>query len=102
MWMKVSFSWIYVSERFIDQLGPCSLHFTTTFQSITQSTLSTQVSYKMNQGNLTDHGNNRDIHPQRIHLSIKRSKRCRTCRHILIRPEQKAQITRFKIKLVAM
>ncbi|KAJ8653638.1 hypothetical protein O0I10_010675 [Lichtheimia ornata] len=44
----------------------------------------------------------KDIHPQRIHLSIKRSKRCRTCRHILIRPEQKAQITRFKIKLVAM
>ncbi|KAF7729555.1 hypothetical protein EC973_004230 [Apophysomyces ossiformis] len=42
------------------------------------------------------------IHPQRIHLSIKRSKRCRTCRHILIKPEQKAQATRFKIKLVAM
>lgn len=42
------------------------------------------------------------IHPQRIHLRIKRSKRCRTCRHILIKPEQKAQATRFKIKLVAM
>ncbi|RCH94591.1 hypothetical protein CU097_010151 [Rhizopus azygosporus] len=42
------------------------------------------------------------IHPQRIHLAIKRSKRCRTCRHILIKPEQKAQATRFKIKLVAM
>ncbi|KAI8086676.1 dynactin p62 family-domain-containing protein [Halteromyces radiatus] len=42
------------------------------------------------------------IHPQRIHLCIKRSKRCRTCRHILIKPEQKAQATRFKIKLVAM
>ncbi|KAI9365065.1 dynactin p62 family-domain-containing protein [Pilaira anomala] len=42
------------------------------------------------------------IHPQRIHLAIKRSKRCRNCRHILIKPEQKAQATRFKIKLVAM
>lgn len=42
------------------------------------------------------------VHPQRIHLSIKRSKRCRNCRHILIKPEQKAQATRFKIKLVAM
>ncbi|CAO0792930.1 unnamed protein product [Mucor circinelloides] len=42
------------------------------------------------------------VHPQRIHLAIKRSKRCRNCRHILIKPEQKAQATRFKIKLVAM
>ncbi|CAO3687201.1 unnamed protein product [Umbelopsis ramanniana] len=42
------------------------------------------------------------LKPQRIHLRIKRSKRCRTCRHILIKPEQKAQATRFKIKLVAM
>ncbi|KAI8331304.1 dynactin p62 family-domain-containing protein, partial [Chlamydoabsidia padenii] len=42
------------------------------------------------------------LHPQRTHLSIKRSKRCRTCRHILIKPEPKAQTTRFKIKLVAM
>ncbi|ORZ10525.1 dynactin subunit 4 [Absidia repens] len=42
------------------------------------------------------------LYPQRIHLCVKRSKRCRTCRHILIKPEQKAQTTRFKIKLVAM
>ncbi|KAI8979681.1 dynactin p62 family-domain-containing protein, partial [Mycotypha africana] len=42
------------------------------------------------------------INPQRVHLAIKRSKRCRNCRHILIKPEQKAQATRFKIKLVAM
>ncbi|KAI8371396.1 dynactin p62 family-domain-containing protein [Radiomyces spectabilis] len=42
------------------------------------------------------------INPQRVHLCIKQSKRCRTCRHILIKPEQKAQATRFKIKLVAM
>jgi dynactin-4 len=41
------------------------------------------------------------LHPQRTHLRIKRSKRCRTCRHFLIKPEPKAQTTRFKIKLVA-
>ncbi|CAI2177197.1 17281_t:CDS:2 [Funneliformis geosporum] len=40
--------------------------------------------------------------PQRIHLRTKRVKRCRSCRHILIKPEQKAQATRFKIKLVAL
>ncbi|ORX52689.1 dynactin p62 [Hesseltinella vesiculosa] len=42
------------------------------------------------------------VQPQRIHLTIKRAKRCRHCRHILVKPEQKAQATRFKIKLVAM
>nr|CAG8442245.1 14822_t:CDS:2 [Entrophospora candida] len=41
------------------------------------------------------------LQPQRIHLRTKRIKRCRQCRHILIKPEQKAQATRFKIKLVA-
>ncbi|CAG8685002.1 20450_t:CDS:2 [Dentiscutata erythropus] len=41
------------------------------------------------------------LQPQRIHLRTKRVKRCRSCRHILIKPEQKAQATRFKIKLVA-
>ncbi|CAJ0758009.1 12234_t:CDS:2 [Entrophospora sp. SA101] len=39
---------------------------------------------------------------KRIHLRTKRIKRCRQCRHILIKPEQKAQATRFKIKLVAL
>lgn len=43
-----------------------------------------------------------NLAPQRILLRIKRSKRCRACRHILIKPEQKAQATRFKIKLVAL
>ncbi|CAG8497472.1 6797_t:CDS:10 [Diversispora eburnea] len=42
------------------------------------------------------------LQPQRIHLRTKRIKRCRSCRHILIKPEQKAQATRFKIKLVAL
>jgi dynactin-4 len=41
------------------------------------------------------------LRPQRTHLRIKRSKRCRTCRHFLIKPEPKAQTIRFKIKLVA-
>ncbi|KAJ1994472.1 hypothetical protein H4R33_000256 [Dimargaris cristalligena] len=40
--------------------------------------------------------------PQRVALRSKRSKRCRGCRHILIKPEQKAQVTRFKIKFIAM
>ncbi|RKP14188.1 dynactin p62 family-domain-containing protein [Piptocephalis cylindrospora] len=42
------------------------------------------------------------IRPERIHLRAKRSKRCRSCRHILIKPEQKAIATRFKIKLMAI
>ncbi|RPB24145.1 hypothetical protein L211DRAFT_857418 [Terfezia boudieri ATCC MYA-4762] len=35
-------------------------------------------------------------------LRTKRSKRCRACRHILVKPEPKVQSTRFRIKLVAM
>ncbi|KND02559.1 uncharacterized protein SPPG_03017 [Spizellomyces punctatus DAOM BR117] len=41
------------------------------------------------------------LYPQRIQLRTKRSKRCRKCEHILVKPEQKAQSTRFKIKLMA-
>lgn len=37
----------------------------------------------------------------RIPLRSKRSKRCPACAHILIKPEQKAQSVRYKIKLVA-
>ncbi|THH20604.1 hypothetical protein EW146_g779 [Bondarzewia mesenterica] len=43
----------------------------------------------------------RDLRPLRIPLHSKKSKRCPTCRHILIKPEQKAQSVRYKIKLVA-
>lgn len=43
----------------------------------------------------------RDLRPQRTPLQSKRSKRCPECKHILIKPEQKASSTRFKIKLVA-
>ena len=35
-------------------------------------------------------------------LRTKRSKRCRTCRHILVKPEAKVQSTRYRIKLVAI
>ena len=42
-----------------------------------------------------------DLRPLRIPLQSKKSKRCPSCRHILIKPEQKAQSVRFKIKLVA-
>ncbi|CAJ0914138.1 4998_t:CDS:2, partial [Entrophospora sp. SA101] len=42
------------------------------------------------------------IQSRRTHLRTKRVKRCRQCRHILIKPEQKAQSTRFKIKLIAL
>ncbi|EIN12571.1 dynactin p62 [Punctularia strigosozonata HHB-11173 SS5] len=42
-----------------------------------------------------------DLRPLRIPLQSKKTKRCSTCRHILIKPEQKAQSVRYKIKLVA-
>lgn len=42
------------------------------------------------------------LHPQRIHLRIKKSRRCKSCRHILVKPEQKAQATGFKINLIAL
>ncbi|KXN88091.1 Dynactin subunit 4 [Leucoagaricus sp. SymC.cos] len=43
----------------------------------------------------------KDLRPLRIPLHFKRSKRCPVCTHILIKPEQKAQSVRYKIKLVA-
>ncbi|EIW74689.1 hypothetical protein CONPUDRAFT_85806 [Coniophora puteana RWD-64-598 SS2] len=42
-----------------------------------------------------------ELRPLRIPLHSKVTKRCPTCRHILIKPEQKAQSVRYKIKLVA-
>jgi dynactin 4 len=42
-----------------------------------------------------------DLKPLRIPLHSKKSKRCPACRHILVKPEQKAQSVRYKIKLVA-
>ena len=43
----------------------------------------------------------RDLRPLRVPLHSKVSKRCPSCTHILIKPEQKAQSVRYKIKLVA-
>ncbi|KAJ2358956.1 hypothetical protein IWW50_000350 [Coemansia erecta] len=43
----------------------------------------------------------RNKEPQRIRLHMKMSRRCRICHHILIKPEPKAQATRFKIQLMA-
>ncbi|GJJ15647.1 hypothetical protein Clacol_009925 [Clathrus columnatus] len=43
-----------------------------------------------------------DLRPLRIPLHSKKSKRCPSCRHILIKPEQKAQSVKYKIKLVAV
>jgi dynactin-4 len=42
-----------------------------------------------------------DLRPIPYPLRTKRSKRCRTCRHILSKPEAKVQTTRFRIRLVA-
>ena len=43
-----------------------------------------------------------DVKPVATLLRTKRSKRCRTCRHILVKPESKVQSTRFRIRLVAL
>ncbi|KAI9822035.1 MAG: hypothetical protein M1832_003207 [Thelocarpon impressellum] len=42
-----------------------------------------------------------DVYPVATLLRTKRSKRCRACRHILVKPESKVQSTRFRIRLVA-
>lgn len=43
-----------------------------------------------------------DLRPIAYVLRTKRSKRCKTCRHILSKPESKVQTTRFRIRLVAL
>ena len=43
-----------------------------------------------------------EVRPTQPLLRTKRSKRCRTCRHILVKPEPKIQSTRYKIKLIAL
>ena len=43
-----------------------------------------------------------DLRPVATLLRTKRSKRCRNCRHILVRPEPKVASTRYKIKLLAL
>lgn len=43
-----------------------------------------------------------DLRPIAYTLRTKRSKRCKSCRHILSKPESKVQTTRFRIRLVAL
>ena len=43
-----------------------------------------------------------DLRPMGPLLRTKRSNRCKACRHLLVRPEQKVQSTRFRIRLVAL
>lgn len=43
-----------------------------------------------------------DLRPIPYLLRTKRSKRCKTCRHILSKPESKVHSTRFRIRLVAL
>lgn len=57
--------------------------------------------FKYNHGGAQCHNHYSDLKPSRIPLHSKKSKRCPSCRHILIKPEQKAQSVRYKIKLVA-
>ncbi|KAF9581977.1 hypothetical protein BGW38_000821, partial [Lunasporangiospora selenospora] len=42
------------------------------------------------------------LQPQRIHLRIKKLRRCRSCRHILVKPDQKGNSFGFKINLIAL
>ena len=43
-----------------------------------------------------------DLRPVPTLLQTKRSKRCNTCRHILVKPEAKISSTRYRIKLIAL
>jgi dynactin 4 len=43
-----------------------------------------------------------DLWPISMHLRAKKSKRCRACRHILVKPENKPTSTRFRIKMLAL
>ena len=44
----------------------------------------------------------KDLWPINMQLRAKRSKRCRACRHILVKPENKPTSTRFRIKMLAL
>lgn len=62
----------------------------------TSTTSTTQRITQPHQPHLTS-----DMRPQAHLLRTKRSKRCRTCRHILSKPESKVSNTRFRIRLIA-
>ncbi|KAI9142944.1 dynactin p62 family-domain-containing protein [Paraphysoderma sedebokerense] len=61
------------------------------------STINQRLAQPLKQAHLSA-----NLEPMRTHLRTKLSKRCRSCEHILVKPEQKAQVTRFKIKMIAM
>ncbi|KAI8587356.1 dynactin p62 family-domain-containing protein [Geranomyces variabilis] len=65
------------------------------------STSVTSLQQRLHQPN--DHAVHKTaLYPQRIQLRTKRSKRCRKCDHIVVKPEHKAQSTRFSIKMMAL
>lgn len=43
-----------------------------------------------------------DLRPTRVLLKTKQTKRCPSCRHIIVKPDPKATSNRFKIKLMAL
>ncbi|KAG0159407.1 hypothetical protein PDIDSM_6929 [Penicillium digitatum] len=43
-----------------------------------------------------------DLLPLPVLLRTKRAKRCKSCKHILVKPESKPQSTRFRIRLIAL
>ena len=43
-----------------------------------------------------------ELQPIPTLLRTKRSRRCRTCRHILVKPDSKVHSTRYRIKLIAL
>ena len=43
-----------------------------------------------------------DLRPIPMLLCTKRANRCRTCRHILVKPEAKVESTRYRIRLLAL
>ncbi|KZZ96455.1 dynactin Arp1 p62 subunit [Ascosphaera apis ARSEF 7405] len=43
-----------------------------------------------------------DLRPLPVLLRTKRAKRCKACKHILVKPEFKPQSTRFRIRLIAL
>jgi dynactin-4 len=43
-----------------------------------------------------------DLRPLPVLLRTKRSKRCKACKHILVKPEFKPASTRFRIRLIAL
>ncbi|CAG7982493.1 unnamed protein product [Penicillium salamii] len=43
-----------------------------------------------------------DLLPLPVLLRTKRAKRCKSCKHILVKPETKPQSTRFRIRLIAL